>query len=81
MLRVILNRLKAKAEELWAEEKAGFRQGRSTVEQIFNSRVIIEKHVQHQSGMFHNFIDFKKLFYRVWHADPWQVVRNFNIDE
>ena len=35
MLRVILNRLKDKAEELLAEEQADFRPG--TVEQIFNS--------------------------------------------
>ena len=42
-LRVILNRLKAKADKLLAEELAGFRQGLSTVEQLFNNRVIIGK--------------------------------------
>ena len=46
MHRVILNRLKAKAEELLAEEQASFRPGRNTIEQIFNSRVIIEKYLQ-----------------------------------
>ena len=46
MLRVILSQHKTKAEELLAEEEeAGFRLGRSTVEQIFNSRVIMEKHL------------------------------------
>ena len=55
MLRVILNRLKAKAEELLAEEQAGFRSGRSTV---VNSRVIIEKHLQHHRGLFNSFINF-----------------------
>ena len=60
MFQVILNRLKAKAEELLAEDQAGFRPGRSTVEQIFNSRVVSEKHLQHQRDLFHNFIDFKK---------------------
>ena len=69
MLQVILIRLKAKAEELLAEEQAGFRPGRSMVEQIFNSRVIIETHLQHQRDLFHNFIDFKKEFDRVWYAD------------
>ena len=37
MLRVILNRLKPKAEELLAEEQAAFRPGWSTVEQIVES--------------------------------------------
>ena len=37
MLRVILNSLKAKAEELLAEEQAGLRPDQNTVEQIFNS--------------------------------------------
>ena len=65
MLRVILNRLKAKAKERLAGEKAGFRPDRSTVGQIFNSRVIVQKHLQHQRDLFHKFIDFRKTFDRV----------------
>ncbi|MEW8546335.1 MAG: reverse transcriptase domain-containing protein, partial [Candidatus Thiodiazotropha sp.] len=38
MLKVILNRLKPQAEEIIAEEQAGFRARRSTTEQIFNDR-------------------------------------------
>ena len=81
MLRVIPNRLKAKAEELLVEQKAGFRSGRSTAEQTFYCRVIIEKHIQHQRDLFQNFIDFKKAFGRVWHADVWQILRSFNKEE
>ena len=44
-----------------------------------SSVVIIEKHLQHQSDLFHNFIDFKKTFDRVCHAGVWQVLRSFNI--
>ena len=69
MLRVILNRLKAKAKERLAGEKAGFRPDRSTVEQIFNSRVITVKHLQYCRDLFRNFIDFEKVFDRIWHAD------------
>ena len=65
MLRVILNRLKAKAEELLTTNQADFRPGRSTVERIFSSRVITQKHLQHQRDLLHNFIDFKKVFDRV----------------
>ena len=63
------------------KKQAGVRPGQSTVEQTLNSRVIIEKHLQHQRDLFHNFIDFKKAFDRVWHAGLWQVLRSFNIEE
>ena len=76
MLRVSLSRLEAKVEELLAEEQAGCRPGQSTVEHIFNSRVIIKKHLQHQRDQFYNLIDFKKAFNRVWQAH-----RSFNIEE
>lgn len=81
MLRVILNRLKSEAEEHLAEEQAGFRAGRSTVEQIFNCRIMMEKHLQHQRELYHNFIDFKKAFDRVWHEGLWHVLRGFGIEE
>ena len=73
--------LKAKAEELLTEKQAGFKPGLSTVEQIFNSQVILEKHLQHQRSLFHNFIDVKKVLDRVWHAGLWQVLRSINMDE
>ena len=41
-LKVILNRLKPQAEEIIAEEQAGFRAGESTTEQIFNLRILCE---------------------------------------
>ena len=46
MLRVILLQLEANAEKLRVEEQAGFGPGRSTVGQIFNRRVIIQKHLK-----------------------------------
>ena len=51
MLKVILNRLKPQAEEIIAEEQAGFRAGRSTTEQIFNLRILCEKYLQHQQNL------------------------------
>ena len=65
MLRIILSQLRAEAEEVLGETQAGFRLDRSTVEQIFNSRVLIKKHLQHHP--FHNLRDFKKAFDRVWY--------------
>ena len=52
MLKVILNRLKLQAEEIIAEEQAGFRSGRSTTEQIFDLKILCEKYLQHQQNYF-----------------------------
>ena len=65
MLKIILNRLKLQAEKIIAEEKAGFRAGKSTTEQIFNLRILCEKYLQHQQYLYHIFIDFKESFDRV----------------
>ena len=78
ILKVILNRLKPQAEEIIAEEQAGFRAGRSTTEQIFNLRILCEKYLQHQQNLYHVFIDFKKAFDRVWHAALWAPMRKYN---
>ena len=51
MLKVILDSYKPIAEEIIAEEQAGFRAGRSTTEQIFNLRILCEKYIQHQQTM------------------------------
>ena len=81
MLRIIHNRMKSKTEEILAEEQAGFRTGRSTVEQIFNCRVLTEKCLQHQRALYHNFIDFRKAFDRFWHDGLWNVMRKYNFEE
>jgi len=52
MHQVMFNILTSKVEELPVEEQAGFRPGRSTVQQIFNCRVIIEKHLQRKDNYF-----------------------------
>ena len=46
VMKIILNRLQPQAEEIIAEEQAGFRAGRSTTEQIFNLRILGEKYLQ-----------------------------------
>ena len=80
MLKVILNRLKPQAEEIIAEEQAGFRAGRSTTEQIFNLRILCEKYFQHLQNLYHVFNDFKKkAFDRVWHAALWATMQKYNI--
>lgn len=73
--------MKSKPEELLSEEKAGFRVARSTWEQIFNCKNLIEKDLENQRDLFYNFIDFKKAFDQVEYDGLWRVLRRFNIEE
>jgi len=47
LLRVLLNRLQPQVESCIADEQAGFRAGRSTIEPILNLRTLCEKYVEH----------------------------------
>ncbi|CAM4580653.1 unnamed protein product [Leuciscus chuanchicus] len=78
MLKILLNRLKRQAENIIAEEQEGFREGRTTVEQIFNLLLFCEKYQQHQIHLYYVFIDFEKAFDRVWHSALWNTMRRFN---
>ena len=79
MLKIILNRLKPQVEKIIAEELAGFRAGRSTTEQIFNLRILSDKHLQHQQNLYHVFIDLKKTFDRDWYAALLATMKTYNI--
>ena len=61
------------AEEILAEE---FRKKRNTREHILNSRILAEKYIEHVLKLYHNFIDYKKSFDRVWNEGLWNVMRN-----
>ena len=78
-LNIILSRLKPQEERIIAEEQAGFRAGRSTIEQIFNLRILCERYLQHQQDLFHVFIDFKKAFDRFLHEALWATIKKYNI--
>ena len=78
MLKIILNSLKPQAEMIIAEEQT-FRAGRGTAEQIFNLRILREKHFWHQKDLYLVFRDFKKAFDGVWHAALWATMKKNNI--
>ena len=78
MLKTILNRLKPQAKII-AEEQAGFREGRSITEQIFNLRILCEKYIQHKQDLYHVFIYFKRAFDKVWRAALWTTMKRYYI--
>ena len=39
----------------------------------------MEKHIEIENNVYHNYIDFKKAFDRVWHKGLWSVMGHFGI--
>ena len=67
LLKIFQKRISPRIEEVLSESQAGFRRGRSTVEQITTVRILNDKARDAGSLIFHNFIDFCKAFDKVWH--------------
>ncbi|XP_069984632.1 uncharacterized protein [Penaeus vannamei] len=68
--------IKPNIERVLSETQTGFRKDRSTVEQILNLRTVCKENRNHQTKVYHNFIDFKKAFDRVLHDALWHTMRN-----
>ena len=51
----------------------------SYIEQLLNSRIRMEKHLEIKKDVYHNCIDYTKTFDRVWHKGLWRCMANFSI--
>jgi len=74
----MLARMISVAKELINEAQTGFIEGRGKVEQISNIRLINEKY-RASKYVYHNFIDFKKAFNRVWNEALWKTMLKYSI--
>ena len=63
MPQMILNKLVNQAEQISQEEKAGFRSQRNTTKMILNFRLLVEKTLEHQKELFHDFVVFNSIGY------------------
>src|ERR1043165_7461975 len=79
--RILQQRLRRYVEEAMAEEQAGFRGGRSTIDQLFVIRQLAEKYYEKNKTLYNNFIDFRQAFDSVWQQGLWQVLRSYGIPE
>jgi hypothetical protein len=57
---ILLSRLIAYAHVIIGDRQCGFRRNRSTTDQIFYIRQILEKTWEHNCSVYQLFIDFKK---------------------
>jgi len=77
---IILNRIRPRTEEILSEAQAGFRPGRSTIDQLFSLRLLAEKFQEYDRDLCVCYVDFQKAFDSVWRKGLWQTMRYLGYD-
>lgn len=81
LLMILLERLEQQIENHLAEEQAGFRRDRSTIQQILNLRLIAEKARRKGKLVYNCFIDFQKAFDSVKQEIIWATLKSYGIGQ
>ena len=74
---ILQRRIMKKTEEVLSETQAGFRPGRSTMDQLFTLRQIMEKRLERNQSLLCCFIDYEKAFDSVWQEGLWKAMNFF----
>nr|KAG5707675.1 hypothetical protein BaRGS_003250 [Batillaria attramentaria] len=68
-------------DNILRKEQAGFRKGRSTLEQIFILRNIMEQVNEWQATLYTHFVDFEKAFDSLHRRGLWNIMKSYGIPE
>jgi len=79
MGRILIMRIAAGTDAELRKEQAGFRKGRSTTEQIFVLRNIVEQVVEWNSSLYLCFVDYEKAFDSIHRSTLWKIMRCYRI--
>lgn len=79
--KIILDRISPSIEPLLRREQAGFRRGRSCVDQINTLRIIVEQCREHNTSLCLLFIDFERAFDSLNQHIMWQILAKYGIPD
>lgn len=79
--RVILNRVQTLLDNKLLEQQAGFRANRSTIDQIFTLKLVMEKSREYNKPMYMCFIDIQKAYDSVNRELLWKICRNYGLTD
>lgn len=80
LMMILTERLRAHMEEHLADEQAGFRKDRSTIQQILALKLIAEKARRKNKRIYNCFIDFQKAFDSIDQTVTWAVLESYGVD-
>ena len=78
---IIYEKMKPFAESIIGEYQAGFRRGRSTTDQLFTIRQIIEKLWEYDKYQLHLFVDFKQAYDSIHRSSMWNIMKEMGIPD
>ncbi len=78
--KILYNRLSPHAETVIGEYQCGFRRDRSTTDQIFNVRLILQKGREFKVHTYHLFIDFKSAYDKIKRSELFVVMRDLGFE-
>lgn len=76
---IIFVRLLPYAEDIIKDYQCGFKRGRSTTDQIFTLRLILEKTLEYGIGTHHLFVDFQAAYDSINREMLYKAMREMNI--
>ena len=79
--RMLLERIKKGVDKKLRKKQAGFQPNRSTTEQIFTLRNILEQANECRAGLYAHFLDFEKPFNSVHRESLWNIMRSYGIPD
>ena len=77
--RMMLKRIRIGIGKKLQKEQAGFRAKRSTTEQIFILRKILEQANEWRLGLYIHFVDFENAFDLIHRGSLWNILRSYGI--
>jgi len=79
--RIVIDRIKNGIDSKLRKEQAGYRTNKSTTDQIFVLRNIIEQSNEWQSSLYVHFIDFEKAFDSIHRESLWKIMKSYGIPD